>query len=119
MIRYIDERHSKLSKLALSATEQKKDEISHEIDLIESELSFTKENIKLELEAEISKLQNTLPILDQEISNLELVITQDTNNLKLIKGTDFFIERAASSPTLEQIISSYKSKVNQLSLIHI
>ena len=118
VIRYIDERHS---KLALSATEQKKDEISHEIDLIESELSFleselsfTKENRKLELESEISKLQNTLPILDQEISQLEQLIIDDSNNLKLLKGTNLFIERAASSPTLEQIISSYKSKINQL-----
>jgi LPS O-antigen subunit length determinant protein (WzzB/FepE family) len=113
VIRYIDERHS---KLALSATEQKKDEISHEIDLIESELSFIKGIRKLELEDEISKLKNTIPIIDEEISQLMQVVTQESNNLKLLKGSNLSLERALNSPTLEQIISTYKSKINQLKI---
>ena len=108
---FIDARHS---GLLASSTNQQKNQLSYEIDLIDSEISFLKENIKLELEAEISKLQNNLPIIDQEISQLEQVVTQDTNNLNLLKGTTLAIERASNSPTLEQIISSYKSQINQL-----
>ena len=114
MINYIDERHSGFVLLLKDRISYKIDLIESELSFLESELSFTKENRKLELESEISKLQNTLPILDQEISQLEQLIIDDSNNLKLLKGTNLFIERAASSPTLEQIISSYKSKINQL-----
>lgn len=125
ILNYIDERHS---KLALSITKHKQDEISHKIELIESELSFLKEAQQIELEAKqieldaqqielevaILKIQNDLPILDQEISQLGQVIIDDSNNLKLLQGTTYSLETAAISPTLEQIISSYKSKINQL-----
>ncbi|MDB4822428.1 Wzz/FepE/Etk N-terminal domain-containing protein [Candidatus Pseudothioglobus singularis] len=108
---YIDARHSSLSALI---TNKKKDEISFKIQLIESELYFLKENIKSELESKISLLQVDLPVLDQEIKQLEQVIVADQNNLDLLKGTSFSLQRAAISPTLEQIISSYKSQINQL-----
>ena len=136
VIRHIDERHS---KLVLLITKQKRGEISHEIDLIESKISFNisqnllnlanvesaisflKENIRAnikikisKLQSEISKLQSDLPILDQEISQLNQVVIEDTNNLNLLKSTTLSVERASNSPTLEQIISSYKSQINQL-----
>jgi LPS O-antigen subunit length determinant protein (WzzB/FepE family) len=107
VINYIDERHSGFVLLL-------KDRISYEIDLIESELSFLEEKIKFDLEAKTLKLQNDLPIIDQEIRQLNQVIIQDSNNLNLLKGTTLSLERALNSPTLEQIISSYKSKINLL-----
>jgi hypothetical protein len=118
IINYIDIRHSNLSALI---TNQKKDEVSQKINLNESlytslteKILMKKEVIKLELEAEISKLQNDLPTLDQEINQLKQVIIEDTNNLNLLKGTNFHIERAASSPSLEEVIFNYKSKINVL-----
>ena len=129
LINYIDERHSNLTA---SKTNKKKNEISLKIELIKSEISFyrlqnllklsdiksdislLKENMQLDFEAEILKLENELPFLEQEISQLEQVLIEDSNNLNLLKGTSLSLERAASSPTLEQIISSYKSKINQL-----
>jgi len=111
IINYIDERHS---NLAVLITNQKKHQISNEIDLIESEISFLKEITRVNVEASISKLKSDLPILDQEISQLNQVIIDDANNLNIVKGSTLATERAASSPTLEQIISSYKSKINQL-----
>ena len=107
VINYIDERHSGFVLLL-------KDRISYKIDLIESELSFLEEKIKFDLEANTLKLQNDLPIIDQEIRQLNQVIIQDSNNLNLLKGTTLSLERALNSPTLEQIISSYKSKINLL-----
>ena len=111
MINYIYERHSYLAALS---TDQKKDQVSNKIDLIKSEISFLREKMRVDLEAKISKLQSNIPIIDQEISQLEQVITQDTNNLNLLKGSTLAIERALNSPTLEQIIYSYKSQINQL-----
>ena len=111
IINYIDERHSNLAALI---SDQKKHQISNEIDLIESEISFLKEITRVNVEASISKLKSDLPILDQEISQLNQVIIDDANNLNIVKGSTLATERAASSPTLEQIISSYKSKINQL-----
>ena len=111
LINYIDERHS---NLAVLITNQQKHQISNEIDLIESEISFLKEITRVNLEASISKLKSDLPILDQEISQLNQVIIDDANNLNIVKGSSLAVERAAKTPTLEQIISSYKSKINQL-----
>ena len=111
IINYIDERHS---NLAVLITNQQKHQISNEIDLIESEISFLKEITRVNVEASISKLKSDLPILDQEISQLNQVIIDDANNLNIVKGSTLAAERAAKTPTLEQIISSYKSKINQL-----
>ena len=69
--------------------------------------------MRIDLKAKISKLKNDLPIIDQEISQLEQVIIDDSANLKLLKGTTFALERASNSPTLEQIISNYKSQISQ------
>ena len=129
MINYINERHSNLFALS---TDQNKGRISNEIEtieskisfyksqnlldlsIIESEISFLKEITRVNLEASISKLKSDLLFIDQEISQLNQVIIDDSNNLNIVKSSTFAIERAASSPTLEQIISSYKSQINQL-----
>jgi uncharacterized protein involved in exopolysaccharide biosynthesis len=111
IISYIDERHSNVTLLS---TTQKKNEISHRIDLIESEISFLKESLRFDLEAKISKLKSDLPLLDQEISQLNQVVIEDSNNLKLLKNTALSLKRASNSPTLEQIISSYKTQINLL-----
>jgi LPS O-antigen subunit length determinant protein (WzzB/FepE family) len=111
IISFIDERHSNLTLLN---TDQKKEALSLAIKLIESEISFIKDNVKLNLEAKILKLEADLPILEQEIIQLEQVVVDDLNNLNLLKGTTLSVERAAKSPTLEQIISNYKSQINAL-----
>lgn len=110
IISYIDERHS---NFVLLSTNLKKDRLSRKIELIESEISFIKEEMQLALEGKVLKLETILPILNQEISQLEQAVIDDTNNLNLLKGTTLSIQRASSSPTLEQIISGYKSQINQ------
>jgi LPS O-antigen subunit length determinant protein (WzzB/FepE family) len=119
MTRYINERHS---SLAIFITDQKKDRISNEIETIESKISFIKakqlDSSQLkqsQIKDKIAKLKSTLPIIDLEISQLEAVIIEDTNNLSLLKRNELIqTERATNSPTLEQIIFSYKSKINDL-----
>ncbi|MDC0981207.1 Wzz/FepE/Etk N-terminal domain-containing protein [Candidatus Pseudothioglobus singularis] len=117
IINYIDERHS---NLAVLITDQKKHQISNEIERNETKLSFIKakqldNNLlkRTEIEDRIAQLKAELPIIDLEISQLEKVIIDDTNNLSLLKRNENIrTERASNSPTLEQIIFSYKSKIN-------
>jgi hypothetical protein len=129
IINYTNERHS---NLALLVADQKKLLLSNEIDLIKSEISFyksqnlldlsnieseisiLKEDMRNDIEAKISKLKSDLPVLEQEIGQIKTVVIEDSNNLKLLQGTTYSIERAAISPTLEQIISSYKSNIIKL-----
>ena len=109
---YIDERHS---KLALLVNEQKKKEISNKIELIDSEISFHRTKNLSKIKDRIAKLNAELPIIDLEISQLEKVISDDTNNLSIIKSsTAVRLERASAYPTLEQVIFNYKSKINNL-----
>jgi LPS O-antigen subunit length determinant protein (WzzB/FepE family) len=119
IINYIDARHSSFSALI---TNKKKDRISNEIKTFESKISFIKAKQlnssqlkQLQIKDKIAKLKSTLPIIELEISQLEVVIIEDTNNLSLLKRSEFIqTERATNSPTLEQIIFSYKSKINDL-----
>jgi len=117
MITFINNRHNKLS---IISSNLRKNTLVDKIDLIDSEISFIKakqldNNLlkRTEIEDRIAKLKAELPIINLEIIQLEKVIIDDTNNLSLLITNDKTqIERASNSPTLEQIIFSYKSKIN-------
>ncbi|MDC3261972.1 Wzz/FepE/Etk N-terminal domain-containing protein [Candidatus Pseudothioglobus singularis] len=119
MITFIKNRHNKLS---IISSNLRKNTLVDEIDLIDSKLSFIKakqlDSNQLKrsiLEGKIVKLKNELPIINLEISQVEKLIIDDTNNLSLLKrNINLQTERASISPTLEQIIFSYKSKINDL-----
>jgi len=130
IINYAYERHSNLADLI---NIQKTDKLSSELDSIESQIShitqknqaqisnieneivFLKKNKQIELEGRILQLKSDLPVLDSEIMQLNQAVVDDSNNLNSLKGTSLGLERAASSPTLEQIISSYKSRITVIS----
>ena len=117
MITFINNRHNKLS---IISSNLRKNTLVDKIDLIDSEISFIKSkqldnNLlkRTEIEDRIAKLKAELPIINLEIIQLEKVIIDDTNNLSLLSTNDKTQKaRASNSPTLEQIIFSYKSKIN-------
>jgi LPS O-antigen subunit length determinant protein (WzzB/FepE family) len=119
IINHINERHSNLVVLI---TDQRKNQISNEIDLLKYEIAFVKGK-KLEenqskiliINNNLARLAYELPAIDLEISQLKKVVIADTNNLSILKNnTNMLAKRAANSPTLEQIIFSYESKINDL-----
>ena len=60
----------------------------------------------------ILTINNILPQIDLKIKSLNSIITKDKNNLKLLgSNPDFFIQRAAQSPTLDQVIHAYKNEL--------
>jgi len=116
----IDSKFSFIKAKQLHNNQSRKLAISRNLETIKSELSFIKakqlDNNQLkrtEIEDRIAKLKTELPIINLEISQLEKVIIDDTNNLSLLMTNDEVRSaRASNSPTLEQIIFSYKSKIN-------
>ena len=108
----IDERHS---NLAFLANNHQKIEIIRQIESIEAQFSFIKALELSEIENRLAMLTNELPIIDQELSQLEKIILADTNNLSLLKENRNLVkESTSSSSTLEQIIFNYKTQVTDL-----
>jgi capsular polysaccharide biosynthesis protein len=140
---YIDERHIRIAELT---SIQKKEKILKEIDLIESEkssrkqarkleiandleavnsqLSFFETNLfkekkaqKLDLIFKTNNLKNKLPYIEQKINQLKEVIENDNANLMLLQSDPQLLkERTAISPTLDQIIYSYKDLIIELEI---
>jgi LPS O-antigen subunit length determinant protein (WzzB/FepE family) len=112
IIIYIDERHS---NLAILKNNIKKDQVYLNLESVNSKIAFIKEKQLSEIEDRLTRLTNELPIIDLEISQLDEIIIEDTNNLFLLKGNDNMLKaRASNSPTLEEVIFTYKSKINAL-----
>jgi len=115
-INYLDIRHS---SLANEKYLEKRAELTEEFDNISSEIEFMEklllaqnEDEKLRISNQILKLINQLPYIDKQISNLEQIITQDQENLQLLKTTpNLYLERASTNPTLNQVIHSYKKEL--------
>jgi len=106
----------------LDKNQTKKLIINRDLESVKSEISFIKAKhlasnqvTRTKIEDRIVLLNTELPIIKLEINQLEAVIIDDTNNLSLLKeNEELQTERASHSPTLEQIIFSYKSKINDL-----
>ena len=107
IIRDIDERHSNLVSLSKN---QKKDRISHQIEMIESELSFTRVKELSKIEDRLAELNYELPIIDLEIRQLEKIILDDTNKLSL----DYITEINTLNRKKSSYIQEIKSLNNQL-----
>lgn len=138
VIKFIDERHSLLLSNKL---ENNKAEITRKINKLASEIEFygnedslQKENQKKELIRRINELTNEIdlsielfkienkekrfrinsqiPEIDEKIEALEIIISADSKNLELLKtNPKYLIERAAQSPTLNQVIYTYQDKL--------
>ena len=108
-INYLDIRHSRLANA-------KSLELSDEIDSLSSEIEFTEklllaqnEDTKLQISNQIKILTNQLQFIDKKISSLDQIITEDQENLQLLKSVpDLYIERTTTNPTLNQVIYTYK-----------
>ena len=94
---------------------EKKLAINLELDSVNSQTALIKEKQLSDIEGRLYILTNELPIIDLEISQLEKVIMENTNNFSLLEGNNNMLKaRAANSMTLEEIIFTYKSKINAL-----
>jgi hypothetical protein len=97
-------------------------DLNSNILLIDDEIEFSESLLQDQNEAEIinisfliEQLKNQLPFFDKQIINLEQIISDDNENLELLKSSPtLYLERASTNPTLNQVIYSYKRKLNEL-----
>ena len=116
VIRYVENRHTNLLSTNTKNIEK---QLTHEIEILNNEIEYGNELLfsqieyeKLRISNQIVSLNNELPSLDAKIESLNEIIFADQNNLLLLKSNaELFIQRAAQSPTLNQVIFSYKTKL--------
>ena len=100
----------------LTQNEDEKIRIANEIESLNNQIKYSKSALltqneveKIRITNEIFILNNKLPIIDLKINALNKVILEDQNNLELLESDpDLYIQRAAQSPTLNQVIHAYK-----------
>ena len=105
---YIDNRHASFMK---SYTDNNRNDLHNQIDLIESEIELERLNIT----NYISKKTADIPFIDQKISQLSKIIADNKNILFLLQNDpQLFIERASISPKLNVLTDNLINRVTQL-----
>ena len=114
--RYIENRHSLLLS---NYTQKTKNQLTYKIEQLNDQIEYSNnisltKNVdeKLRISNLIERLNSQLPNLDRKIETLNGIIVADTRNLLLLKSTpELLIKRAALTPTLDQVIFSYRSDI--------
>jgi capsular polysaccharide biosynthesis protein len=121
-IETLESKISFIKGIHINNNQMKKLTINRNLENVKSEVSFIKAKQfdknrlkQSKIKDRIAQLKSDLPFIDLEISQLEKLIIDDTYNLSLLtRNEKTQTERATNSPTLEQIIFSYNSEINDL-----
>jgi len=115
-VAYIENRHSNL--LAKINNSNKTDiiiqisDVNNEINFIKKSLANKKNSDKKELIRKIEILNIKIPTFENKIKLLNQIIVQDKENISLLQSSPSLkLERAAQSPTLEQVVYSYSAEI--------
>ena len=103
----------------LTQYENEKLRIANEIKSLNDQTKYTTnklltqyENEKLRIANEIIIQKNKLPTVDLKIKALSRVILEDEKNLKLLESDpNLLLQRASQSPTLNQVLFSYRKQL--------
>ena len=115
IVEYIVNRHSLLLSNNTQKTENQIESLNNQIEFRKKTIFTQNEADKLRISDQIESLNNELPITDLKINALNKVIVEDEGNLKLLASNpDLFLQRAAQSPTLNQVIFSYNNQLIDL-----
>ncbi len=105
---YIDNRHASFMK---SYTDNIRNDLHNQIDLIESEIGLE----RLKIKNNISRKSADIPFIDQKISQLSKIISDNKNILfSLQNDPQLFIERASISPNLNVLTTGLINNVTKL-----
>jgi LPS O-antigen subunit length determinant protein (WzzB/FepE family) len=112
VITHIENRHSNLLQKLINELKYKIKSLNKQIEYHVTFWLNTNTNKSLN---QLKIINNILPNIDLQIKELNRIIIEDQNNLKLLESNpEALIQRAAQSPTLNQIIYSYASKLLEL-----
>ena len=85
------------------------------IKALDKEIEFLKNSIELNAINAIKLIDNDIPALKDKIKYLLKLIPEEEENLLLLKSdTSVLVQRASSSPTLQQVIYSYNEEIISL-----
>ncbi|MDC1447391.1 Wzz/FepE/Etk N-terminal domain-containing protein [Candidatus Thioglobus sp.] len=88
-----------------------KDSIESRLKFLKNSLEIQKESQKLDAINSIKTIVNEIPALESKLKFLLELIPAEENNLLLLKSDpSALLQRASSSPTLQQIIYSYNEQ---------
>ncbi|MDC1418049.1 Wzz/FepE/Etk N-terminal domain-containing protein [Candidatus Thioglobus sp.] len=89
--------------------------LDKEIEFLKNSIESRQESKKLEAINALKVIDNRIPALEAKIKYLLELIPKEENNLFLLESDNSaLLQRAASSPTLQQIIYSYNEQVVSL-----
>lgn len=116
LVTFAENRHI----LLLSKRTQKAEKIlTNKIESLNKQIVYSKLRVSNKIESLYKQIENRIITLDNELPNIDLkikalnsIIFEDQNNLTLLKSNpDLLLQRAAQSPTLNQVIHSYKNQL--------
>jgi len=115
-INHIIERHSSIEELVFKDTQKSLidniNSVKLEIAHFKAELKNTNSNQTLTIKNKITSLENDLPFIKRKIEALKQILIDEQVNLNLLLiDKDSRKERAMVSPTLEQILYTYKMEI--------
>jgi hypothetical protein len=85
------------------------------INALDNEIEFMKNSIVSSSSEKIVGLDSEIPLLESKIKYLLKLILEEEKNLLLLQSdTPALLLRASTSPTLQQVIYSYKEKILNL-----
>jgi len=113
---YIINRHSEIHSLNYANLKNKLTfqikNLNDRIDYISNKSNDTNELAKLEILNALSNINNDIPYIDLKIQALKTIINAENENLTLLKSEPkLYINRASVSPTLDEVIFNYHSKL--------
>ena len=115
-INHIIERHSSIEELVFKDTQKSLidniNSVKLEIAHFKAVLKSTNSNQMLTIKNKIISLENDLPFINRKIEALKQILIDEQVNLNLLLiDKDSRKERAMVSPTLEQILYTYKMEI--------
>lgn len=109
---FVRNRHSKIISDQIVSIN---DEINMHITDLTNQVFQQNKNTRNQITYELTDLTNQLPYIDSKIKQLNEIISKDTNNLALLSSSpELLQQRNAVSPTLDQLIYTYKNEIVEL-----
>jgi hypothetical protein len=110
---FIQDRHANIQAKITSSLNNKIQSINNQLDFINNSLAIKKETKKIEINNRIISIDTEINTLKSKINSLSQLIPQEQNNLNLLKSdSNALIKRIGYSPTLEQLIYTYKGELS-------
>jgi LPS O-antigen subunit length determinant protein (WzzB/FepE family) len=114
-ITFSQESHAEILTKIVNSFFEKIVTTDNEVEFLKNSIKDQQESQKLNAINSINVIDNKIPTLEAKIKYLLKLIPEEENNLLLLESNpSALLQRASSSPTLQQIIYSYNEQIVSL-----